>query len=504
MYRVLLVDDEPYITQGLTDLLDWSEYNMEVYATASSAAEALEHAPHVDLMITDIRMPEHDGLWLIRSVRSAENHMPVLVLSAYDDFDLVKQCFPLRIQNYLLKPVDEAELRSSLESVQEKLDAGTMGNASSASEEVLETTLVRHVHGSIAESAFLERMHLLLPQALNQRWIATVWFGGTDGMTLPGVTGGTGVLGLPDDRAGVISVDDYDGRRYVLYAADDEQAVMDELRRAVDAVPSVVCLYRREPISLLLLPEIHRRADAVAPAIFSVDGGTLMELDALEPVVRRARSIALPGSDTLRQPLVDGDHPAFSSACRNVVSAIRGAGVMPPHVLALSLYGLFQELSTLPGCPPAVEIAREVHDHPHRWQTILEAALREVWRARSGGEDAIHPVVGEMLRMIDDEIADDLSLKRLSYRFGMNATYLGQLFKQVTGEYYTNYLNKRRINRAGVLLKETTLKSCDIAGRVGVPDPNYFYRLFKRLMGLSPAEYRRRVAASDDGDGRRR
>ena len=108
----------------------------------------------------------------------------------------------------------------------------------------------------------------------------------------------------------------------------------------------------------------------------------------------------------------------------------------------------------------------------------------------------LHPAVRSMCRLVDQDLTQDLSLKRLSYRFSMNATYLGQLFKQETGEYYTHYLNRKRIARAKALLERTNRKSTEISRAVGLPDPNYFYRLFRRETGLSPVAYRRCVRAS--------
>ena len=129
-------------------------------------------------------------------------------------------------------------------------------------------------------------------------------------------------------------------------------------------------------------------------------------------------------------------------------------------------------------------------------------------RATAGGQVALmpaqtgdaaqrlHPAVQSMCRLVDQDLTQDLSLKRLSYRFSMNATYLGQLFKQETGEYYTHYLNRKRIARAKDLLAHTNRKSTEISRAVGLPDPNYFYRLFRRETGLSPVAYRRCVRAS--------
>ena len=72
----------------------------------------------------------------------------------------------------------------------------------------------------------------------------------------------------------------------------------------------------------------------------------------------------------------------------------------------------------------------------------------------------------------------------------MNASYFSRLFKKETGEGVIDYINKVRIERAKVLLRNTDLKSSEICSMVGVLDSKYFSKLFKKMEGLTPSEYR--------------
>ena len=84
----------------------------------------------------------------------------------------------------------------------------------------------------------------------------------------------------------------------------------------------------------------------------------------------------------------------------------------------------------------------------------------------------------------------DISIKTLSAGFNINAAYLGQLFKNETGEMLTNYLNNLRIEKAKEMLQNTTLKAYEISEMVGYSNTNYFYRIFKKITGVSPTDYR--------------
>ena len=111
MYKLLVVDDEKMIRLGIKNGIDWNTLGIEAVYTAASAAEALAliEKEHPQIMLTDISMAEMSGLALMEKVRSiySEEEMRILVLTGYDKFEYARQCLQMRIQDFLLKPVDE-------------------------------------------------------------------------------------------------------------------------------------------------------------------------------------------------------------------------------------------------------------------------------------------------------------------------------------------------------------------------------------------------------------
>lgn len=116
MIKVLIVDDEPKLREGLRSLIPWEDEGYTVVATAANGFEAIEKyntfAPK--LVVADIRMPGMDGLELIAELRRQNAKCHVLILSGYADFEYAKRAISNRIDGYLLKPVDEDELISYL------------------------------------------------------------------------------------------------------------------------------------------------------------------------------------------------------------------------------------------------------------------------------------------------------------------------------------------------------------------------------------------------------
>ncbi|XEC93971.1 response regulator [Paenibacillus tarimensis] len=120
MNRVILVDDEMFARKGLSNLIPWDRYGYEIVGEAENGEEALEiiQKYNPDLVITDIRMPVLDGLELIRQAKQLNTAPPqFIIVSGYDDFKYAQQAVRFGVQDFILKPVDEEELVSTLQRI---------------------------------------------------------------------------------------------------------------------------------------------------------------------------------------------------------------------------------------------------------------------------------------------------------------------------------------------------------------------------------------------------
>lgn len=116
MYKVVLVDDEQIIVQGLMRVIPWEKYNCQVVGTASDGKEGLalirKECPHI--LLTDIRMPNMDGLSMVAALKSEFPQMQISVLTAFRDFDYAQQALHLGISRFLLKPSKMDELQEAI------------------------------------------------------------------------------------------------------------------------------------------------------------------------------------------------------------------------------------------------------------------------------------------------------------------------------------------------------------------------------------------------------
>lgn len=125
MYRVVLIDDERMIVEGLRRVIPWQDYGCEVAGTAEDAVSGAELIrelrPHI--VFTDIRMPGQDGLTMLAGLRSEFPDMQVSVLTGYRDFSYAQEAIRLGVTRFLLKPSKLDEIKEALSAMTDRLRA---------------------------------------------------------------------------------------------------------------------------------------------------------------------------------------------------------------------------------------------------------------------------------------------------------------------------------------------------------------------------------------------
>ena len=123
-YSLLLVEDEKNILYGMKNVLACTLNRLSEVLTAENGKEALDviEMAHPDMIITDLRMPEMDGIALVKEIRARQYTMPIIVLTAIADFQAIKSLIPYGIQNYILKPFSVEDILKETQAAVQKLD----------------------------------------------------------------------------------------------------------------------------------------------------------------------------------------------------------------------------------------------------------------------------------------------------------------------------------------------------------------------------------------------
>lgn len=124
MYKVVIIDDEPIIVEGISRSIKWEEYNCEVVGTAGSGLEGMEviRREKPDIIFSDICMPNMDGLLMIAALKSEFKNMEITILTGYRDFDYAQQSIRLGVTRFLLKPSKMDELKEAILTMTANLD----------------------------------------------------------------------------------------------------------------------------------------------------------------------------------------------------------------------------------------------------------------------------------------------------------------------------------------------------------------------------------------------
>jgi len=416
MYKVLIVDDEPFILDGLPYVIDWEEHGAEIAASARSGEEALAILEQmtIHIVMTDIKMPGMDGLELIEQARSRGMNAKFIVLSGYDEFELVKKAVIYGVENYLLKPLEEEELSDTLLTTIEKLDHElhlSIQNKQNYSI-VKENILYRWVSGQIGHEELASRAEFL------------------------GIK-----LDYNHFQAGIVSL---------VPASTDAGSAPSSSEPNYDPL--------RGPLSYAILNICAETiGDCGNCLLFSGMNGTPILLFAWD----------------------EDDAPEPQQLAALLEQSIANVRTYLKLDITISLGSVQYDYRTV---QQSYRESREASSRLGEQRPSAEASL-------ALGE--ANPAIMRVVDYVDKHYAEEMSLKTLSQHFNLNAAYLGQLFKKATGDMFSNYLSRIRIEQAKHLLITSQLKASEIALAVGFSNLQYFSNVFYKYTGVYPTDFKR-------------
>ncbi|EKQ57841.1 MULTISPECIES: response regulator [unclassified Clostridium] len=121
--KVMIIDDEHLIRDLIKNCIDWNEIGMNIIAEASNAVEGLNliNKEKPDIILTDINMPITDGLDMSKCILEKHPDIKVIVITGYNEFEYAKRSIKIGVSDFILKPIDEEELRNSVLKVKSEI-----------------------------------------------------------------------------------------------------------------------------------------------------------------------------------------------------------------------------------------------------------------------------------------------------------------------------------------------------------------------------------------------
>jgi two-component system response regulator YesN len=510
MYKVLLVDDEPTIREGLRTLIAWDELGFEVIDTAANGYEALQKCEQLrpDLLIADIRLPGMSGLELIKTLRMNDNRMHVLILSGYADFEYAKQAIIHRIDGYLLKPVDEDELSSYLVKLRDDLDRETVTlqerveereagferivQSLLAAESNLQSSLSAHKEGPEWDSY---EIILIKPVILNERDSAKF---GLIKLKLSEVFDeyGKGIVFAMEPYIGIVLKDGLGDDR------KSQSTGKDIADTCAEFVSDFVAVSGGEVSHWLDIAVSYHQALERMKDRFFLDNGIISRKDrnsAIQQTADNARELdhlLSAATDTLFLTLEIGNQLIARKIIHETAEEMIRNGSTEDEIKTRFV----QMFSTV--------LDKLIHDRSEGHRLELRAGMLEIYKetrylglverlaaiaegmANAQDNSGTDMQIKRMIDLIHRNYRENLKLDKLSEIFNYNSAYLGKLFKQATGEHFNTYLDKVRIEQSKLLL-EQGLKVYQVAEKVGYANVDYFHTKFRKYVGTSPSSYRK-------------
>jgi len=524
MTRLLIVDDEPFIVNGLKTAVDWGKIGVSAVLTANNARQAKEvfNDQKPDIMICDIEMPEESGLDLLAWVKEHFPSTESLFLTCHADFSFARKAIELGSSDYMLKPVPPETLEAAVFKVIEKIR-----KQNELAE--LSQSWVQH-HPLFIERFWLDLVQLVIPpteaavrQAMKERKMVY-----DEGMRVLPV-----LVHVQRWHKKILQRDE----KILEYALKN---VAEEKSREMGAKVNVITLDSRKMLALVEIKadSLIRREqlrDLFDSYIQSCRPYFYCDISCYVGDISPIHEVAKQTGQLLAFQANNVAYNNHVFLVEGHASEQRGTVPMPDmkiwYVMLAkgSKTGLISEaeqyLNTLmnhSGCD-----ARSLsHFHQNFLQIIYTFLQQKNIEARQLFQDAAsaelsdralhsisdmlqwvkhvtdkaisqvqeieqsHSVVEKARRYIDIHLEQELSREALAAQFYLNPDYMDRLFKKETGMSMKEYMLNERLRVSAELLRKTDLPVTEIAMQVGYTSLSAFTRLFKKHTDLNPSDYR--------------
>lgn len=524
MLKVVIADDEARICRLVQMLADWDQLGMEVAATASNGIEALEAVTSLrpEILITDIRMPGCDGLELIERAKKLLPELEIVIISGYAQFEYAQAAIRCGVSDYLLKPIKKDALMATLGQLGEKCRKPTASRTEGEAfspvqnvpnflprlvEDLLQDALVhptneqlRKQYGFSAEGQLFQVYLLKLdydPDKLISSSLEIVKKKVLE-IFMPTIS--------PLCAASTFQFFGSAGYGVLNYVPEKQDTVRRSLRTCLNQLEAQKFFFGSVSFSLAI-GSVGQDASTLSVSLKDVQKAICQRL--MEGTGRMFECVPL-GLRCKTQQMLDQYRISVGQAV-DILSADASDKAVEDLLQAVDQFPQMQgyelfDLVLAAGKLFVMRIHPEGEDvlirsFTERCQLCgridhLFACLRQFQRQQI--QDALVEEESKAIRpiriakeYIQQHYAEPITLEEVCAAIGFSVSYFSTMFKKETGEGFSKYLTRIRIEQAKTLLQETNLSVLEICHRVGYSDLKHFKSTFKKTTNLNPGQYRK-------------
>ena len=470
MFHVMIVDDEQMIINSLALGFDWRAHGYEIIATSTNSREALKLIEfiHPDVVFSDIKMPGLTGLALMEKVHATLPKTQFIFISGYSDFKYVKEALRLGAAGYCLKPLENEDIEEALTKVTNHLKERQLVIQSAfelfmqhASPESAE----KFLEFLYAESEIPKEMTVLISlgdaASLLSGHVCYSSVQVTERCYLYFITANRQYLSTPLFKAS-------------LFAAVSQKEIL-----------SLSWQNTKEPASFL-----RQELPGLFDAVYSYFMNRPAVLDKYTP----PQYLSSSSEEYLKTMIAH----ANKGRIKEVLNSLAGLADACPDLRPSDTVTIYNTCNTLISHTEnktwdtyvryVYELASKYKDF-HQMLEKLTHKLQQL-AGSTNPETVSNDTFRKVLDYINHNFTCPLSFQEISEQYGLNPSYLSQLFKKELGVTFTDYLTNLRIQYAKELLETTSIRISEIPERIGYRYDYNLAKLFKKETGYSPREYR--------------
>ena len=490
MYKLLIVEDEEILRNGLITTIDWTKLGFQIVGCGKDGQEGLQKAKQLeaDVVLTDIRMPKMNGLDMARQIKQFNSNIEIVFLSGYDEFSYAKQGLDIGVFNYIMKLNMYEEIEKVFTKLKKHLDT-TKHNISEIAELTdikYKTKILDLIEGKSGEwLAAMDKICLIVCYLNDKNTFKSnfeimkdyIYVFSIEDNRFIGVCASSKVADVMFS-AKAMNV----ARSLSHYAVGSDVAISDIVGEAADVPQELNKAYK--------LLDIAAKNKGMLPNLL------LCRKD-LQDNVTQPKGI--PYSDIEKQ--LELKRYTYYSNLSNqwFEDAVTAKDIYYQDArktaerLALKLQDSLEEVHSeyvgevdefIKNINSEFSIIR-IHEE---FLKMIKPALISLQKINFNQAGA---AIEEAVKYINKNYDKQISTKEIADMINLSTPYFSASFKKITGQNYSNYLCDIRMEKACELLVTTKLKVYEISHMVGYLDEKHFSKMFSKKYEMTPATYRK-------------
>jgi two-component system, response regulator YesN len=519
MYKVLIVDDEQNIRNGIKLLLDWNMLGFSSVDLAEDGDDAIDKIQNNEyhLIITDIRMPGISGLQLIQRIRELGSRIRIIIISGFNEFSYAKEAIRYGVEDYILKPVAKEELLTIVSKAKMEIDE----DIKKARYTTIQNKLVRDkLLWDIANGKYLSVEEaksfgaIELEIGLKYCCIYMVQIERIQDVFETDQEEASLILfyvrnileeSIEDHPSSYVYEEEGSYLGIVLFTDDSkefseiEQRLLNSQRYLLEVFNEEIYIACGQVTTSF--KDIKYSKDQAIYAIEKkhlISNGQLANFDVVFADEKSNSHLEFTSNELLLA-VEELDIISIKEQVKLLISEIISKKLDKNAIERIIIYRIYElkKLLTehniadnsISSTQNLIQSIKKKEDFIRLEQFVTKLFVDASQAISEHAKQSIPNGIDEIKKYIEDHLNENLSLKSIATKFYINSAYLGRLFKSKAHQSFNDYLNEKRISRVKKLYANSNLKVNEILDAVGYNSSDYFYRVFKKHEGVTFSEY---------------